>query len=438
MPQLKQALTLFDLTMIAIGSTIGSGIFLTPSRIAAELQLPWLILAVWVLGGITTIAGALTFAELAGMMPQAGGVYAYLSRAYGGLWGFLYGWAYLLVVNSGGVAALSLAFATYFGIFVPLDENGTMLAAIIGLALLTVLNILGVKIGGIFSDVFTLLKLAGIGLLIVIGLGWGSPEAMTASPIGSEATSNVAGALAVAMVGVLWSYGGWQHASFAAAEAKDPKRTVPRAMMLGALVVTLVYVLTNAAYLFLLSPQEMSSSPRVASDAIGTVLGPTGGIIIALAIFISTFGTAGIYTLTAPRIYFAMAHDRVFFSRVAHVHPRFHTPAVAILIQSLWATVLIVFWGTFSELISYVVFTDWIFFGLAAAGVFVLRRKEPDAFRPYRTVGYPFTPTLFVAVASWFIVTTFVEQPKQAVAGLAFLAAGVPVYYFWRSKKHEA
>lgn len=434
MSQLKQALTRFDLTMIAIGSTIGSGIFLTPARIAGELQVPWLILAVWVLGGITTIAGALTFAELAGMMPQAGGVYVYLSRAYGGLWGFLYGWAYLLVVNSGGVAALSLAFATYFGTFVPLDEHGTMLAAIAGLALLTVLNIIGVKIGGIFSDIFTLLKLAGIGLLIVIGLGWGSTHTMLASHNNATLPGDFTGALAVAMVGVLWSYGGWQHASFAAAEAKDPKRTVPLAMMLGAFVVTLVYLLTNAAYLFLLSPQEMSSSPRVASEAIGTVLGPPGGIIIALAVFISTFGTAGIYTLTAPRIYFAMAHDRVFFSRVADIHPRFRTPAVAILIQSIWATVLLVFWGTFSELISYVVFTDWIFFGLAAAGVFVLRRKEPDAARPYRTFGYPITPIIFITVASWFVLNTSVEQPKQALVGLSFLALGVPVYYFWKSR----
>jgi APA family basic amino acid/polyamine antiporter len=434
MPQLKQALTRFDLTMIAIGSTIGSGIFLTPSLIAQQLEAPWLILAVWVIGGLMAIAGALTFAELGGMLPGAGGVYVYLSRAYGGLWGFLYGWAYLLVVNTGGVAALSVAFATYFGYFVPLSATETTLAAIAGLAILTVLNIVGVKVGGIFSDIFTLLKLAGIALLIAVGLGWGARGATEFSLAATPLPGNLGGAFALAMVGVLWSYGGWQHASFAAAEAKDPRRTIPFAMITGALIVTAVYVLTNIAYMFLLSTSAIGSSERVAADAIGVVLGPAGGTIISLAIFISTFGTAGIYTLTAPRIYFAMANDGVFFRSVAQVHPRFQTPATAIGIQSLWACVLIVFWGTFNELISYVVFTDWIFFGLTAATIFVFRKKMPEAQRPYRTFGYPITPLFFIAVAVWFVMNTFVEKPEQALAGLGFLALGVPVYYFWKRK----
>jgi APA family basic amino acid/polyamine antiporter len=434
MAQLRQALSRFDLTMIAIGSTIGSGIFLTPSVIAQQLEAPWLILGVWVLGGLTTIAGALTFAELGGMMPQAGGVYVYLSRAYGSLWGFLYGWAYLLVVNTGGVAALSIAFATYAGTFVSLDAGGTVALAIVGLALLTVLNILGVKIGGVFSDVFTVLKLAGIAALVALGLGWGSAARTDFSPASFAFPENTGGALALAMVGVLWSYGGWQHASFAAGEARDPRRTVPVAMVAGALVVTLVYMLTNVAYMLLLTPHEIAASPRVAADAVGAVIGPSGSAMIALVIFISTFGTAGIYTLTAPRIYFAMASDGVFLRSVARVHPRFRTPARAILIQSLWAMMLILFWGTFSELISYVVFTDWIFFGLTAASVLVLRRREPGAVRPYRTLGYPVTPLVFVAVAAWFVAHTLVEQPRQAAAGLAFLALGVPVYYFWRMK----
>ncbi len=433
MPQLKQALTRFDLTMIAVGSTIGSGIFLTPSLIAQQLETPWLILGVWVLGGVTAIAGALTFAELGGMLPGAGGVYVYLSRAYGGLWGFLYGWAYLLVVNTGGVAALSVAFATYLGYFVPLSPPGTTIAAIIGLVFLTAVNVIGVKVGGIFSDVFTLLKLAGIALLIAVG--WGS-SVSSATQFSATAMlpDNLGGALAVAMVGVMWSFGGWQHASFAAAEAKEPQRTVPFAMVTGALIVTAVYILTNLAYLFLLSPQAMGTSQRVAADAIGVVLGPTGGTIISLAIFISTFGTAGIYTLTAPRIYFAMAQDGVFFRSVAKVHPRFYTPALAIMMQSAWACVLILFWGTFNELISYVVFTDWIFFGLTAASIFVFRRKMPDAARPYKTFGYPATPLIFLVVAVWFVINTFVEKPQQAAAGLAFLALGVPVYYFWKKR----
>jgi APA family basic amino acid/polyamine antiporter len=433
MPQLKQALTKFDLTMIAIGSTIGSGIFLTPSGIAHELQAPWLILAVWVVGGLMAIAGALTFAELGGLMPGAGGVYVYLSEAYGRLFGFLYGWAYMLVVNTGGVAALSIAFATYFGYFVPLDPVQLKLVAIIGLVIVTIVNVLGVKVGGIFSDIFTLLKIVGILLLIVVGLGWGSSDTTNFTSSLAEYPNGLASALAVARVGVLWSYGGWQHASFAAAAAKDPKRTVPFAMIVGALVVTAIYLLTNLAYIFLLPPTAIGSSQRVAADAIGTVLGPTGGSIIAIAIFISTFGTAGIYTLTAPRIYFAMANDGVFFKKVAEVHPRYSTPAVAIIFQSVWAAVLILFWGTFDKLISYVVFTDWIFFGLTAASIFVFRKKKPNDERPYKTFGYPFTPLFFIAIAVWFVFKTFFEKPDQAVAGLGFLALGVPVYYYWKA-----
>jgi APA family basic amino acid/polyamine antiporter len=431
---LKQALTKFDLTMIAIGSTIGSGIFLTPASIAHELQTPWLILAVWIVGGLMAIAGALTFAELGGMMPGAGGVYVYLSKAYGGLFGFLYGWTYLLVTNTGGLAALSVAFTKYFGTFVPLDAAQEKMFAIGGLILLTGINVIGVKIGGIFSDVFTILKLVGIALLIAVGLGWGSSATTHFSAPLGEYANGLGSALAVAMVGVLWSYGGWQHASYTAAEAKDPKQTVPFAMIVGALTVTVTYLLSNLAYMFLLPPTAIGTSQRVAADAISVVMGPMGASIIAIAIFISTFGTAGIYTLTAPRIYFAMANDGVFFKKVAEVHPKYQTPAVAIVIQSIWAIVLIMFWGTFDRLISYVVFTDWIFFGLTAASIFVFRKKKPNAERPYRTFGYPFTPIFFIVIAAWFVFNTLFERPDQAIAGLGFLALGVPIYYFWKAQ----
>ena len=242
------------------------------------------------------------------------------------------------------------------------------------------------------------------------------------------------GAIAVAMVGVLWSFGGWQHASFAAAEAKNASRSVPRAMIGGAIIVTTVYLLANVSYLFLLSPQEIGESPRVASEAMEKVLGPTGGSLIALFIFISTFGSTGIYTLTAPRIYYAMAKDGLFFRKVAELHPRYNTPMFAILLQSSWALVLILFWGTFNELISYVVFTDWVFFGLTAAAVFVLRKKKPTMDRPYKTLGYPFTPALFVGIAGWFVINTLIEKPLQAWAGILFLAMGIPVYFFWKRR----
>lgn len=431
MPQLRQSLTLFDVTMIAIGGTIGSGIFLTPSLIAHALPSPWLILAAWLVGGLMALAGALTFSELAGLMPHAGGEYVYLKEAYGSLVGFLFGWAYFLVVNAGGLGALSVAFATYLGYFVPLGPAGAKAVAIGGLLALTVVNVVGVKAGAIFSDIFTVLKLAGIAGLVGVGLALGSSATSDFSPALGPVPGGLAGGLAAAMVGVLWSTGGWQHATYASAEIRDARRTLPLAMTIGTAAVTLIYLSVNVAYLFLLTPAEMAASPRVAADAVSRVLGPAGGSLISLAIFVSTFGVVGIYTLTAPRIYFAMANDGVFFRRVAAVHPRFHTPAFAIVAQSLWAAVLILFWGTFENLISYVVFTDWIFFGLAAAAVFVFRRRRPDAPRTVRVPLYPLTPAFFVAVSAWFVAVTLVERPAQAWAGLAFLALGVPAYYSW-------
>ncbi len=435
MTELRRALSTFDLTMIAIGSTIGSGIFLTPSSIAHALPSPAWILGVWCIGGVMALSGALTFAELGAMMPRAGGVYVFLNEAYGGLAGFLYGWAYFLVVNTGGIAALAIAFSTYLGFFVPLGPEGIRVAGIAGILVVTAINILGVKAGGVFSDVFTILKLLAIAGLIAVGLGWGS---FRTTDFGAPLVNPPGGlwsALAVAMVGVLWSYGGWQHATFTAAEARNPARSVPRALIIGSGVVTAVYLLTMTAYLFLLTPAQMGTSERLATDAIAVVLGGGGAAAISLAIFISTFGTAGIYTLTAPRIYYAMAGEGVFFKKVAELHPKYGTPMNAILIQSAWAVVLILFWGTFENLISYVVFTDWIFFGLAAATVFIFRRRLPGAARPYRTAGYPVTPAVFVLLSAWFVLNTFFEKPAQAWAGLAFIALGIPVYLFWRRKK---
>lgn len=435
MADLKRELSLFDLTMIAIGGTIGSGIFLTPSLIAHELPFPILILAVWLLGGVLALSGALTFAELGSMIPEAGGVYRFLTESYGGLAGFLYGWAYFLVVNTGGLGALSLAFATYLGYLIPLSASGVTLVAIGGLILVTIVNVVGVRAGGVFSDVFTILKLAGIAGLVVLGFGWGDFGGIDFSVVWPSQGRSLSGALSVALIGVLWSYGGWQHATYAAAEAKNPSHTVPRALMLGAGAVVVVYIAVNIAYLMLLPVDVLASSSQVAADAAEGVLGPIGGSLIAVTIFISTLGTAGIYTLTAPRIYFAMARDGVFFKSVAAVHPRFNTPAWAIILQTLWGIVLILFWGTFEELISYVVFTDWIFFGLAGASVLILRHKRPEAHRPYRTFGYPVTPLLFVGVAAWFVVSTMIEKPLQAGVGLLFLALGVPVYAYWKRRK---
>ncbi len=432
--ELKRKLTLFDLTMIAIGSTIGSGIFFTPSLIANALQSPFLILFVWLIGGLMALAGALTFSELSTLFPQAGGIYVYLKEAYGELAGFLYGWAYFGVVNTGGIAALSIAFATYFGYFVHLSPTGITIAAIAGIVIVTVINVMGVKAGGVFSDIFTVLKLAGIVGLIFVGLVLGS-SSTTDFSLGFTSEKSLSSALTVAMVGVLWSCGGWHHATFTSGESINPKRDVSRAMIIGTVTVTVVYLLTNVAYMFLLTPGQIGLSQTVAADAVGVVLGTVGGSVIAIAVFISTFGTTGIYTLTAPRIYFAMANDKIFFPKIAKVHPKYHTPMNAIIAQSVWAIILILFWGTFENLISYVVFVDYIFFGLAAWAIFVFRRKLPYARRSYKTLGFPVTPLFFIVMSAWFVVNTLIEKTAQAWAGLLFLGIGVLVYFYWRARK---
>ncbi len=436
MPQLKKDLTRFDLIMIATGAMIGSGIFLTPSIIAKALPSPILIIFVWLLGGLLALCGALTFAELGSLMPEAGGVYVFLSEGYGKLAGFLYGWAYYLVVNTGGIAALSVAFATYLGYFVHLNPTGIKIVAVTGIFILTVINVYGVKIGGIFSDLFTVLKLLGIFGVILIGFILGSSHITNFSVSFLNSGSGWSG-IGIAMVGVLWSYGGWQHATYTAGEAKNAKRDVPLAMIIAASLVTAVYVIINIAYMFLLSPSAIASSPSIAADAVKTVLGPIGGGFIALAIFISTFGTAGIYTLTAPRIYFAMARDGIFFKQVSLIHPKYNTPYNAIIFQSIWAIILVLFWGTFENLISYVVFTDWIFFALTAITVFIFRKKLKNVKREYKTLGYPVTPLFFIAVSIWFVINTLIEKPEQAIAGIVMLGLGLPVYYYWKKKSRE-
>jgi APA family basic amino acid/polyamine antiporter len=435
MSKLKRDLTLYGLTMIAIGSCIGSGIFLTPSQVAGQLSSPGLILAVWAVGGLIALTGALTFAELGAMFPRAGGVYVYLKEGYGDLAAFWYGWAYFVVVNSGALAALTLAFAYYVGFLVPLGEGAQTAVACGAIVTVTTINVFRVKLVELFADVFTGLKLLGIAGIVVVGLLLGSGGLESGDVTAAATTRDTLSGFGLALVGVFFSYGGWHHASYLSGEARDAHRTVPRAMVLGALAVTLTYLAINVAFLRLLGVEEMAASRSVAADAISTVL-PAGATTIAVVIAISTFGTALIYTLSAPRIYFAMAEDGLFFRPLARVHPQFHTPVVAVVIQSLWAIVLILAWGTFEQVITYVTFTDWIFFTAAACLVFVFRRRQPDRERPYRTALYPLTPLVFVVVSALFILNTLIERPAQAAWSLGLLASGLPFYlYFQRARR---
>ena len=435
MTELRKELSLYGLTMVAIGSCIGSGIFITPSQIASHLPSPTLILIVWTVGGIIALTGALTFAELGGMFPKAGGVYVYLKEAYGDIAGFMYGWAYFTVINSGAIAALCIAFSYYLSFIFPMSESGKLWVAILAIVCITVINIFRVKLVEYFSNLFTGLKLIGISIVIGIGLFMGSFTTVQSNdPLVISSSGSLLSAFGLALVGVLWSYGGWQHASYLSGEAKNASSTIPKAMVIGAFVVTVVYMLTNLSYLFLMPVAEMARSESIAADAVSKVV-PNGGFLVAVIIAISTLGTALIYTLSAPRIYFAMARDGLFFKKIAEVHPKYQTPVNSVILQSIWAIVILIFWGTFEDVITYVTFTDWIFFTLAACVFILFRFKRKEAHRPYKTLGYPFTPLVFILISSWFVINTLIERPLQAGAGLTLLLIGLPLFYFFKKKQ---
>ena len=424
MAEFARRLTLLDLVLIGAGGAIGSGIFRTPSQVAAAVPTPGGMLLAWAIGGVVTLAGALTFAELGAIMPRAGGQYVWLSEAYGGLVGFLHGWAYFVVVVTGAIAALAIVFAEYVGYFVPMGPWATRGLAIGALFVLAAVNIVGVRLAAAVGGLLTVVKLVALAGIIGLGLALGHG--------GRAAVAPAEGAgMGAAMIGVLWSYGGWQHASFAAGEAKRAERDVPLGMIFGTAIITLVYVLATVAYLRLLPLDVLIASPHVASDAVQAAIGPAGGSIVAAAIAASALGTAGIFTLTAPRVYWAMADRGLFFRGVADLHATWRTPVRAIVLQTAWAIVLVLAWGTFESLVSYVLFVDWIFFGLTAAAVFVMRRRLG---RPagYRVPGYPVVPLVFIGVAVWFLASTLRAQPVQAVAGALLLGIGVPVYRLWK------
>lgn len=431
---LRKEITLFGLTMIAAGACIGSGIFITPAEVALLLGNPGAVLLAWAVGGVVALTGSLTFAELAGRLPQAGGVYVFIRESFGRLWAFLYGWVILTVVTSGAIAALSLTFARYLGTIIPLSSTGQVVVGITAITAVTLVNILGVKPGEVFSSVFTVLKLLGILAIIVAGIMLGTTFSLDAThDLVTKARLPVE-SFALAMIGVLWSYGGWHHASYVASEARAAPRIVPKAMILGALIVTVTYVLMNWAYLRLMPLDAIAGSQAVAADAMGAVF-PGGGVIVAGLIAVSTFGSIGIFTLTAPRIYYTMAKDGAFFRMIAKLHPKHQTPVFAILLQSAWAVVLLLLWETFENLITYVVFMDWVFMTLAALAIFYFRKKmDKPGTGLFRTPLYPLVPLIFIAISAWFIVYTLIGKPAQALGGILLLVIGLPVYYYSRRK----
>lgn len=437
MKKLRKDLSLFGLTMVAVGSVIGSGIFLTPSQIASYIPSSELIILAWVLGGILALTGALTLGELGGMFPKTGGIYVYLKEAYGDFVGFLYGWAYFTVIMSGTVAALSIAFSTYLGYIFPISSTGKIVVSAILIVIVTIINVFRVKIVEMTTNTFSLLKLAGIAMIIVAGLALGSSVNMESTEaVSSGRLNSPTGitAFGLAMIGVLWSFGGWHHTSFLSGEAKNPNKTIPRAMVIGTVIVLLVYILTNLAYMFLLPVSEIATSERIASDALESVI-PFGGLFVAILIAVSTFGTALVDTLSGPRIYFAMANDGLFFKNLTNIHPKYNTPVNAIIAQSIWALIILFMWRTFEAVITYVIFIDWIFFFLTALVVIIFRIKRRDVHRPFKTPFYPVVPLIFIITSFLFVLNTLTENIIYAGAGLGLLLLGLPVYLYFKRKQ---
>lgn len=417
--------------MIVIGGIIGAGIFINPYIVAQRLDSPALVLAAWAAGGVIAIAGALTFAELGSLFPRAGGQYVYLRDAFHPLAGFLYGWALLLMIEGGAIAAVAIVFAEYTLAFLG-REGGSLPLAMAAIVVLAVVNYFGVKPGSRLLNVFVVLKVVALALLIAAGLLVPVEPASAAAVAPSSTFLPIA--FGSALIAIMFSYGGWQSLNYVAEEMERPQRDLPVAMITGIAVVVAVYLLINVVYLKALGHGGLAATQTPASDTAGALLGAFGDRAVALAIAISTFGFLDLRFLAPTRVYYAMAADGVFFPAVAKLHPKHRSPHIAIMIQTVWAVGLVLT-GTYAELVEYVVFADWIFFGLAGAAVFVFRRRIPLADRPagtFRTPGYPLVPALFVGAAAVVLISVLWSSPGRSGIGAVLLATGVPAYLYWR------
>jgi len=448
MPSLIRTLTLRDLLFLFIGSVIGSGIFRTPGPILRQVNgSVSLSLLVWLVGGVLSLLGALTYAELAAANPEAGGLYCYIRDGFGRLAAFLYGWCLFLVIASGSVAALARAFSEYLARVIPISPIEQTIAAVVMIGIVTVINVWGTRKSSDLQNWTTLVKMGIIVLLSALLLAFGHhgrdiPTALGAVQHRLGLWSN----FGLAMIAVLWAYEGWQFGTYSAGEVISPQKAFPRAFLMGSLILVGLYLVAVVAYLFALGPAEMAMSETIAATSVTAVLGPWAGKLVALTILISTFSAANSVILTAPRVFYAMANDKLFFKKLAEVHPRFLTPAAAILGLGLWSIVLVCAGelGSFSALIGGVIFIGWIFYGLGAAAIFPFRRASAGQPIPYRVPGYPWTPMLFVLAAAAIVgnaIYLAFRDPSQFMnlaAAIVLFLIGLPAYFFWRKRSTHA
>ena len=450
-PTLRRALGPWAAIAVVIGTTIGSGIFLVPTKMIIAVGSPAMVFAVWIFGGILTLFGALTYAELSAAMPEAGGEYVYLNAAYGRFFGFIYGWTQTWVAKAASIATLGTAFFTYLADFFPgltgvlwtvnlpigphggpLDIRIGQLVAMGVILFLAGVNYLGVRVGGAVQIGVTILKLALIAGVIVAALVSSKGNVANFQSSMTPHPGGISGFF-VALVAALWAYDGWNNAGMLGSEIERPERNLPRALIIGTLCIMGVYLLANVAYFYVLSGPEVGASERVAADAMRRVLGPPGGAVVSVAAMISIFAALNGSILSGSRVPYAMARDGYFFHKFSHVHPEFRTPAAAIVLLGVWSS-LVLLSGNYEQLYTLVIFPSWILYGMTAASVIVLRRKMPNLKRPYRVLGYPVVPVLFVFVAIALLYSTLKASPRESGIGLVLIAVGLPFYFHWKRR----
>ncbi len=451
---LKRDLGLWTAVALVIGTVIGSGIFIVPNVMIRNVGSPGMVFLVWIAGGLMSLSGALTYAELSAAMPGAGGEYVYLRAAYGPLWSFLYGWTQMWVAKSGSIATLATAFFLYVANFhpelkqpvghipIPLGPSGGPLeinmGQIFAMALILALgglNYFGVRVGGEVQVVVTVCKVVLILAVIVIGLFTGHGDlAHFGVPVPVTASGGATAAFFAALVAALWAYDGWNNVSMVASEIQEPQRNLPRALIGGTLAVMAIYLLANAAYFYVMPAREIAASDLVAADMMRRIFGQTGANFVSIAAMISIFAALNGSILTGSRVPYAMAVDGLFFKPMAQVHRRFHTPSISILALSAWSAILVLS-GRYDQLFTYVIFASWILYGMTTAAVIVLRRTQPDMPRPYRTFGYPVIPVVFVLSALGLVISTFFNSPRESLLGLVLVLIGLPFYYSWAKRR---
>jgi APA family basic amino acid/polyamine antiporter len=435
---LERTLGLRDLILLIIGTVIGSGIFIVPGAVLRQTKGSiTLAMLVWLAGGILSLLGALTYGELSALNPKAGGLYVFIRDGFGKLPAFLYGWTLFFVISSGSMATLAVAFSSYLGELIRLSPIVAKLCAIAMIVVVTIINVIGTRKSANLQDWTTTIKVAAIlvmcVVLLLLGHGFAAAAPAAAPPV---AVKSLLSGVGLAMIGVLWAYEGWQYVTFSAGEAIDAQRNFPRALLIGSAALIGIYLLANLAYLAALGPVDAARSDSIAATAVTAVAGSSAAKLVAVAILISIFSATNGLTLTAPRVYFAMARDELFFHQLAEVHPRFRTPAFAVIAGSAWAIVLAAT-GTFEQLLTYVVFTGWLFYALGAASIFVYRRNAAMGEAHYRVPGYPLTPLLFILAAAALVVNTIITQVGPAAKGLGIVILGVPAYYLWSLRRRR-